>query len=76
MSRNCDQKPRDRSKSPGKKKKDEHAGMFFNGYKWEPIEGLAPASVPGMTLGGIPNGMGSVQALLQEQAALHAQHQE
>lgn len=65
MSRNCS---KSRSKSPPKKKKaDEHDGMFFNGYKWEPIGG-APAAG-----GSMQAPMGTVAAILQQQASIFNQ---
>lgn len=78
ISRNC---TKSRSRSPGRRagggaKKaatDDHAGMFFNGYKWEPIESLSnPAgALPGP--GGAPQALplGGVRAsLIQQQQAM------
>lgn len=46
ISRNC-RKSRSRSRSPPKKKAaPDRTGMFFNGYKWEPIESLQGATDP------------------------------
>jgi len=72
ISRNC---TKSRSRSPPKKKPaDEHAGMFFNGYKWEPIEGAAATPDTGAPPGQAP--MGTVRAILEQQAVMFQQRQQ
>eukprot|EP00462_Mataza_sp_D1_P020284 CAMPEP_0175140630 /NCGR_PEP_ID=MMETSP0087-20121206/11626_1 /TAXON_ID=136419 /ORGANISM="Unknown Unknown, Strain D1" /LENGTH=422 /DNA_ID=CAMNT_0016423895 /DNA_START=129 /DNA_END=1397 /DNA_ORIENTATION=+ len=51
---------------------DEHAGMYFNGYKWEPIETLNQAqAAPGQVNPAMP--LGNVRAvMMQQQQAMAA----
>lgn len=79
ISRNC---TKSRSRSPGRRAgggggkaaqvADDHAGMFFNGYKWEPIESLnAPGQPSGNGPSGLPLG-GIREMLIQQQQAMAA----
>lgn len=77
ISRNC---KKSRSRSPrGRggareaapaKPVDDHAGMFFNGYKWEPIESMNAGGAPGGPPQALPLG-GIRAALIQQQQAMN-----